>query len=147
MRKRNRPTTPKPAPLDLVLPILAQCNPAIAQLDRVPTDTRSDQDETEEHARDAAIALACATPATTLAGLAAQVAALAAVVDWREIGDNLDHYSRAHVEASARHVADFLVSATTTLARMGALPPRQLAEYGMSEAGYQRLAAIAGAKV
>ncbi len=129
---------------DPVLLTLAHTEPHILAGLRVPNSAHSPNEERAfDGAHDAALALALSIPATSLLGLAGQIAALQAVLDWEEVGADLSIYTRDHVQLGARLVARFLTSAATTLAGMGACPPPLLAEYAMGEVEAKRLALLA----
>ncbi len=145
MRKRNRTTAALLAPtIDPVLSFLTHAEPFMREVDKPAAEMAVGDAATQlARAHDAAIALALSTPATTLQGLAAQIAALAAFTDWRGIGEYSTLYTKKHIEAAADLVASFIESAAVTLAKMGAAPPRVIAEYGMTPALADHLSALA----
>ncbi len=136
MAKTGKPSR---APIDPVLAILAHAEPHILEGE----NTEGDESARIERAHDAALMLAVSTPATTLQGLAGQVAALSAVIDWNEAGEDANIYTKAHLETSARLVASFIASAVVTLAKMGAAPPPVIALYGMTPSLAARVSKIA----
>lgn len=129
---------------DPVLAALAHAEPYIATADTFGADPEiTAVDRNRMRAFDASIALALSAPATTLEGLAAQIAALRSVLDWRDFAGEPSCYSESDVSRAAEAVDSFLTSAATTLARMGAVPPKMLADFTMLPGDIERLRTIA----